>query len=126
MSASREAAAFCRNASTSACGDWRERFLLACPVMASPLHAVPHSVPLHRMKLEELAAKLAQIEEQANLTLDEYPHGLAVERQRLIVTLAKQLRQHVEDQLRLGPRKPLLSAEPAARPENPAQATGTT
>lgn len=78
------------------------------------------------MKLEELAAKLAQIEEQANLTLDEYPHGLAVERQRLIVTLAKQLRQHVEDQLRLGPRKPLLSGEPAARPDDPAQATGTT
>ena len=78
------------------------------------------------MKLEELAAKLAQIEEQANLTLGEYPHGLALERQRLIVTLAKQLRQHVEDQLRLGPRKPLLGAEAAARPDDPAQATGTT
>lgn len=77
--------------------------------MAAPLR----SVPLHRTKLEELAAKLAQIEEQANLTLHEYPHGLSIERQRLIITLAKQLRQHVEDQLRVGPRKPFSASAPA-------------
>lgn len=77
--------------------------------MAAPLR----SVPLHRIKLEELAAKLAQIEEQANLTLHEYPHGLSIERQRLIITLAKQLRQHVEDQLRVGPRKPFSASAPA-------------
>jgi hypothetical protein len=77
---------------------------------------------LHRIRLEELSAKLAQIEEQAVLTVNEYPHGLTLERQRLIVTLAKQLRQHVEDQLRVGPRKPLLPEEPPARPADPAQA----
>ena len=77
------------------------------------------------MRLEELAAKLAQIEEQANLTLHEYPHGLSIERQRLIVTLSKQLRQHVEDQLRLGPRKPLRPEELPAPPAGPAEATGT-
>ena len=79
------------------------------------------------MRLEELVAKLAQIEEQATLTLDEYPHGLTVERQRLIVMIAKQLRLHVQDQLRLGPRKPLREEEKPATPRPPAdpkQATG--
>ena len=82
------------------------------------------SVPLHRIRLEELAAKLAQIEEQAVLTVNEYPHGLTLERQRLIVTLAKQLRQHIEDQLRAGARKPLRPEEPPAQPADPAQAAG--
>ena len=78
------------------------------------------------MRLEELVAKLAQIEEHATLTLDEYPHGLTVERQRLIVTIAKQLRLHVQDQLRLGPRKPLREEQPATPPPpaDPKQATG--
>ena len=56
------------------------------------------------MKLEEIIAKLSQIEEQASFTLSEYPHGLTVERQRLIVGLAKQLRSHAEDQSRDGKR----------------------
>jgi hypothetical protein len=30
---------------------------------------------LRRLKLQELLAKVEQIEEQAHLTLDEYPHG---------------------------------------------------
>lgn len=83
------------------------------------------------MRLEDLVAKLAQIEEQAALTLDEYPHGLTVERQRMIVTLAKQLRLHVEDQLRMGPREPLRKDEPSSArassvesPSGPEQATG--
>ena len=50
------------------------------------------------MKLEELITKLEQIEQQASLTLDEYPHGLTVERQRLIIALAKQLQSHLKAQ----------------------------
>ena len=52
------------------------------------------------MKLQELITKLEQIEQQAALTLSEYPHGLTVERQRLIVGIAKQVRAHLVDQLR--------------------------
>jgi hypothetical protein len=56
------------------------------------------------MKPEEIIAKLSQIEDQAALTLSEYPHGLTVERQRLIVGLAKQLRSHVQDLVRKSAR----------------------
>jgi len=52
------------------------------------------------MTHQELIAKLQQIEEQAALTLHEYPHGLTVERQRLILGLARQLRSHLQDELR--------------------------
>jgi len=58
-----------------------------------------------RMKLEELTAKLEQIEQQASLTLSEYPRGLTVERQRLIVGIARQLRAHLQDQIRAGQRQ---------------------
>ena len=58
------------------------------------------------MKLEELITKLGQIEQQASLTLSEYPHGLTVERQRLILGIAKQVRAHLEDQARAGQRRP--------------------
>jgi hypothetical protein len=67
------------------------------------------SIELRRMKLEELATKLEQIEQQAALTLGEYPHGLTVERQRLIIGLAKQLQAHVRDQLRHGGRSPAVN-----------------
>lgn len=59
---------------------------------------------LRRMKLEDLVAKLAQIEEQASLTLSEYPQTLVPERARLILALAKQMRSHLQDQLRAGER----------------------
>ena len=52
------------------------------------------------MTPQEVIAKLQQIEEQASLTLHEYPHGLTVERQRLILGLARQLRSHLQDELR--------------------------
>lgn len=61
------------------------------------------------MKLEELVTKLGQIEEQASLTLSEYPHGLTVERQRLIIGLARQMRSHMLDQLRGGERRPAVN-----------------
>lgn len=36
----------------------------------------------------------------ALLTLHEYPDGLTVERQRLILGIARQLRSHLQDELR--------------------------
>jgi hypothetical protein len=58
------------------------------------------------MKLEELITKLEQIEQQAALTLSEYPHGLTVERQRLIVGIAKQVRAYLVDQRQVAERHP--------------------
>lgn len=62
---------------------------------------------LRRMKLEDLISKLEQIEQHASLTLREYPHGLTLERQRLILAITKQLQAHLRDQLREGDREPL-------------------
>jgi hypothetical protein len=59
---------------------------------------------LRRIKLEDLLAKVEQIEQQANLTLSEYPYGHTVERQRLIMAIAKQIRSHLADQIRFGER----------------------
>ena len=67
------------------------------------------------MKLEEIVTKLEQIEQQAALTISEYPHGLTVERQRLIVGLARQLRMHMRDQLRQGRR----NEEPVVQDDTP-------
>lgn len=44
------------------------------------------------METEELLSKLELIEEQARLTLDEFPRHLAKERQRMIISLAKNIR----------------------------------
>jgi len=66
----------------------------------------PIRITRRRMKLEELVAKIAQIEEHATLTLEEYPGGLSLERQRHIQGLARQIRAHLEDQLRAGQRQP--------------------
>jgi hypothetical protein len=44
---------------------------------------------------DELLAKLAQIQEQAQLTLDELPQRLAKERLRLIIGLARYLQNAV-------------------------------
>ena len=59
------------------------------------------------MKLEELIAKMQQIEEQASLTLDEYPHGHTKERVRLLRAIARQVRNHLADQLNAGGREVL-------------------
>jgi len=58
------------------------------------------------MNLEELVTKLEQIERQAVFTLSEYPHGLTVERQRLIVGIAKQIRAHLTERLQRAARHP--------------------
>ncbi len=44
------------------------------------------------MDQEELITKLAQIEEQAQLTLEEFPRRLTKERQRMIIALARYIR----------------------------------
>jgi hypothetical protein len=62
------------------------------------------------MKLEELIGKIEQIEEQVHLTLHEYPRGHTIERQRLVLAIAKQIRAHLTDQLAAGERK-AVSAE---------------
>ena len=48
------------------------------------------------MNEEELLAKLHQIEEQARLTLQEFPKTLTKERQRMIIALAKYIRAELE------------------------------
>ncbi|HZQ74692.1 MAG TPA: hypothetical protein VFB08_17380 [Burkholderiales bacterium] len=65
---------------------------------------------LRRMKLDDMIAKLEQIEQQAALTLSEYPHGHTVERQRLVMAIARQMRSHLEDQARYGERERLSPA----------------
>jgi hypothetical protein len=64
---------------------------------------------LRRLKLEDLLAKLEQIEEQARLSLDEYPQGHPLERQRLIVAIARQMKAHLSDQLVAGERERVVS-----------------
>jgi hypothetical protein len=64
---------------------------------------------LRRMKLEELIGKIQQIEEQVQLTLHEYPRGHTIERQRLVLAIAKQIRAHLTDQLAAGEREALTA-----------------
>ena len=49
------------------------------------------------MNEEELISKLRQIEEQARLTLEEFPKTLTRERQLMIIALAKYIRADIED-----------------------------
>jgi hypothetical protein len=49
------------------------------------------------MERDELLSKLEMIEEQARLTLDEYPQHLTKERQRMIIALVKHLRWELAD-----------------------------
>ena len=49
------------------------------------------------METQELLSKLDLIEEQARLTLDEFPQHLAKERQRMIIALVKHIRWAIAD-----------------------------
>jgi hypothetical protein len=49
------------------------------------------------MNEDELIAKLGQIEDQARLTLEEFPKRLTRERQRMIIALAKYIRSELND-----------------------------
>lgn len=48
------------------------------------------------MELDELNQKLDQIEEQAQLTLAEFPKTLTKERQRMIIALVRYIRAEAE------------------------------
>ena len=50
-----------------------------------------------KQEREELLAKLDLIEEQARLTLEEFPQELKKERQRMIIALAKHIRWAATD-----------------------------
>jgi molybdopterin converting factor small subunit len=76
----------------------------------------PRKTDLRRLKLEELISKIAQIEEQVSRTLDEFPHGHTLERQRLVLAIAKQVRSHLADQLRAGQRVAIIPDDSDARP----------
>ena len=65
------------------------------------------------MNHEELMSKLEQIEEQAKLTLSEFPKSLTKERQRMIIGLARYLRTELEHK----PTQPLQAAKQAYDPE---------
>ena len=49
------------------------------------------------MERDELLSKLDLIEEQARLTIDEFPQHLAKERQRMIIALIKHIRWAIAD-----------------------------
>jgi len=49
------------------------------------------------MNQQELIQKLHQIEEQARLTLEEFPKSLTRERQRMIIALAKHIRSELDE-----------------------------
>jgi 23S rRNA G2445 N2-methylase RlmL len=71
----------------------------------------PPNRSLRRLKLEELLSKIEQIEEQVSMTLQEYPHGHTIERQRLVLAIARQIGSHLKDQLRDGTRVAVLGEE---------------
>lgn len=49
------------------------------------------------MDQDELKQKLDQIEEQANLTLAEFPKTLTKERQRMIIALVRYIRSEMQE-----------------------------
>jgi hypothetical protein len=49
------------------------------------------------LEREELLSKLDLIEEQARLTLEEFPQHLTKERQRMIIALIKHIRWAIAD-----------------------------
>jgi hypothetical protein len=55
------------------------------------------------MDQEELIRKLVQIEEQAQLTLEEFPKNLTKERQRMIIALARYIRTDASKRMEAAP-----------------------
>lgn len=80
------------------------------------MFTTPRGGALRRMSLEDLIAKLAQIEEHASLVLSEHPRGQVLPRMRLILGIAKQVRLHLEDQREGGERIPLPGRAGAGEP----------
>ena len=71
------------------------------------------SSPFRMQRKKELLAKLQQIQEQAQLTLDELPLRLAKDRLRLIIGLARYLSTAVEMEM---DESALLGAPSSERP----------
>jgi hypothetical protein len=63
------------------------------------------------MERQELIAKLAQIEEQARLTLEEFPKNLTRERQRMIIALTRYIRTELSLMSALGGLSPSSGEE---------------
>jgi hypothetical protein len=61
------------------------------------------------MDHHELKTKLHQIEEQAHLTLSEFPKTLTKERQRMIIAIARYVRTELETPRAAGVPEPLDS-----------------
>jgi hypothetical protein len=76
------------------------------------MFTTPRGGALRRISLEELIAKLAQIEEHASLALSEHPRGQILPRMRLILGIAKQARLHLENQVNSGTRVAMAPAAP--------------
>ena len=67
------------------------------------------------MDIQELIAKLEQIEEQAQRTLEEFPKSLTKERLRMIIALARYLRTESAREPLLGvPGADVEERKPAA------------
>jgi hypothetical protein len=74
------------------------------------------------MNLQELIAKMQQIEQQVALTLTDFPDGWVEERQKLISAIAKQVRTHLEGEHRLQEaRQRAVNDEGLLRPGGPQQ-----
>jgi hypothetical protein len=74
------------------------------------------------MNLQELIAKMEQIEQQVALTLHDYPEGWVEERQKLIAAIARQVRAHLEAEHRLeAARQRVVNDEGHQRPGGPRQ-----
>ena len=65
------------------------------------------------MELEEFQQKLDQIEEQAQLTLAEFPKTLTKERQRMIIALVRYIRAEAARSMMFA--KPEAESEALAR-----------
>ena len=61
------------------------------------MEKLARGVAMHEREKDELLAKLDLIEEQAQLTLREYPRELRRERQRMIIALVKHIRAAATD-----------------------------
>lgn len=66
------------------------------------------------MDADEFIQKLDQIEEQAQLTLAEFPKSLTKERQRMIIALARYLRTEAQRSTSVGRGEP-VAGEATAR-----------
>ncbi|HEX2565672.1 MAG TPA: hypothetical protein VHL85_02335 [Burkholderiales bacterium] len=78
-------------------------------MFSTPLSTPEDGAP-RRIRLEELIAKLSQIEEHASLALSEHPRGQILPRLRLILGIARQARLHLEHQASSGVRVPVAPA----------------